>query len=145
MTQINSPQKSLTSFFCSVRLTIQRSWRSTDGVILSELLIICRVNLQKSRGENGVLRPNILFCGILNTDCTNLAYRKTEQLLKVASITINLEAPFTGAIIGQGKITMKYIAMALGATLLLISFAPFAAETIILIALNFGAPPLLHP
>ena len=40
---------------------------------------------------------------------------------------------------------MKYIAMGLGATLLLISFAPFAAETIILIALNFGSPPLLQP
>jgi len=40
---------------------------------------------------------------------------------------------------------MKYIAVGLGATLLLINFAPFAAETIILIALNFGPPPLLHP
>jgi len=40
---------------------------------------------------------------------------------------------------------MKYITMALGATLLLISFAPFAAEAIILIALNFGSPSLLHP
>ncbi|MGB5297827.1 MAG: hypothetical protein WBM52_02390 [Thiogranum sp.] len=40
---------------------------------------------------------------------------------------------------------MKYTAMTLGATLFLISFAPFAAETIILIALNFGPPPLLHP
>jgi len=28
---------------------------------------------------------------------------------------------------------------------LLISVAPFAAETIILIALNFGSPLLLHP
>jgi len=37
---------------------------------------------------------------------------------------------------------MKYIAMGLGATLLLISFAPFAAEAIILIALNFGPPTL---
>jgi hypothetical protein len=40
---------------------------------------------------------------------------------------------------------MKYIAMGLGAGLLLISFAPFAAETIILIALNFGTPTLLAP
>jgi hypothetical protein len=39
---------------------------------------------------------------------------------------------------------MKYIAIGLGSVLLLVSFAPFAAETIILIALNFGPPPL-HP
>ena len=35
--------------------------------------------------------------------------------------------------------------MGLGVALLLISVAPFAAETIILIALNFGPLPLLHP
>ena len=40
---------------------------------------------------------------------------------------------------------MKYIAMGLGATLLLISFAPLAAEAIIMIALNFEAPTLLAP
>ena len=40
---------------------------------------------------------------------------------------------------------MKYVAMGLGVALLLISVAPFAAETIILITLNFGPPPLLHP
>ena len=40
---------------------------------------------------------------------------------------------------------MKYTTMALGSILLLISFAPTAAETIILIALKFGPPPLLHP
>ncbi len=37
---------------------------------------------------------------------------------------------------------MKYIAIGVGSALLLISFAPFAAETIILLALNFGPPPL---
>ena len=37
---------------------------------------------------------------------------------------------------------MKYIALGLGTTLLLISFAPLAAEAIILIALNFGTPTL---
>ena len=40
---------------------------------------------------------------------------------------------------------MKYIATGLGATLLLIGIAPFVAETFIIIALNFGSPPLLHP
>jgi hypothetical protein len=39
---------------------------------------------------------------------------------------------------------MKYIAIGLGSALLLVSFAPLAAEAIILIALNFGPPPL-HP
>ncbi len=33
----------------------------------------------------------------------------------------------------------------LGAALLLLGLAPFAAEAIILIALNFGAPPSFQP
>ena len=38
------------------------------------------------------------------------------------------------------RLTLWYSAL-LGATLILFSFAPFAAEAIIVIALNFGAPP----
>jgi hypothetical protein len=40
---------------------------------------------------------------------------------------------------------MKVIAMGLLATLLLIGLAPFAAEAMILIVLEFGSPPLFQP
>ena len=41
---------------------------------------------------------------------------------------------------------MKDVAIiGLGATLLLFGLATFAAEAIILIALNFGAPPFVYP
>jgi len=40
---------------------------------------------------------------------------------------------------------MKFIAMGLLATVLLIGFAPFAAEAMILIVLEFGPPSLFQP
>jgi hypothetical protein len=40
---------------------------------------------------------------------------------------------------------MKFIAMGLLATLLLIGFAPFAAEAMIVIVLEFGLPSLFRP
>ena len=40
---------------------------------------------------------------------------------------------------------MKFIAMGLLATLLLIGFAPFAAEAMIVIVLEFGLPSLFGP
>ena len=40
---------------------------------------------------------------------------------------------------------MKFIAMGLLATVLLIGFAPFAAEAMILIVLEFGLPSLFQP
>jgi len=40
---------------------------------------------------------------------------------------------------------MKVIAMGLLATLLLIGLAPFAAEAMILIVLEFGSPSLFQP
>jgi len=40
---------------------------------------------------------------------------------------------------------MRFIAMGLVATVLLIGFAPFAAEAMILIALEFGPASLFQP
>jgi hypothetical protein len=40
---------------------------------------------------------------------------------------------------------MKFIAVGLVATLLLIGFAPFAAEAVILLVLEFGPPSLFQP
>ncbi len=40
---------------------------------------------------------------------------------------------------------MKFIAVGLVATLLLIGFAPFAAEAMILLVLEFGPPSLFQP
>ncbi len=40
---------------------------------------------------------------------------------------------------------MKFIAMGMVLTLLLVGFAPFAAEAMIMIVLDFGPPPLFHP
>ena len=49
---------------------------------------------------------------------------------------------------GRNQVTdtdMKVIAMGLLATLLLIGLAPFAAEAMILLVLEFGAPSLFQP
>jgi len=40
---------------------------------------------------------------------------------------------------------MKFITVGLVATLLLIGFAPFTAEAVILIVLEFGPPSLFQP
>lgn len=57
----------------------------------------------------------------------------------------NLEAPGMGAGTRQEMTMLKSIAIGLSATLLLIALAPLAAETIVLVALNFGPPDLFQP
>jgi hypothetical protein len=54
-------------------------------------------------------------------------------------------AIITGAGSRSGNTNMKFIATGLVATLLLIGFAPFAAEAMILIVLEFGPPSLFQP
>ncbi len=45
----------------------------------------------------------------------------------------------------QGETIMKSVAIGLSAVLLLVALAPLAAETIVLLALNFGSPDLFQP
>jgi len=56
-----------------------------------------------------------------------------------------LENAITAAGNREGIANMKIIAIGLLAAVLLIGFAPFAAEAMILIILEFGAPPLFQP
>ena len=69
----------------------------------------------------------------------------SEQRVKAACITNNLDAPGRGAETRQERTMLKSIAIGLSAVLLLIALAPLAAETIVLFALNFGTQHLFQP